>query len=88
MKTTSNQHFTDIANKGYPFKQCRKTNIQPHISVENVTKLMGDNPLQLIAIKILDGATGNTDHCVGGRNASGKCIDTAFTGQQVYRRHW
>ena len=64
-----------------------QADVQPHVAVEDVAELVGDDALQLVAIEPVQRAAGHRDHGVGSRVAGGEGIDAGFVFQHVELGH-
>ena len=64
-----------------------QAHIQPHITMQNMAKLMSYDALQLIPCQVSDRATSNPDHCVIGLITGGEGID-ALLLQHIHGGHW
>jgi hypothetical protein len=81
------QEITDDAKHQDAIEYAHQADIEPHIAVEDMAELMGDDALQLLPVQTLDGALSDADHRVARRKAGGEGVDARFIGQQVHRRY-
>ena len=88
MAAGAHEDITDIADKGDALEQCGETNIEAHVTVENMTELMRNHPLQLIALQVGDGPPGDADHRIRRCKPGGKGVDAALGVQHKHRRYW
>ena len=56
-------------------QQADQPDVQPHVAVEDVAELVGDDALQLVAGELLGAAAGDRHHRVAGRVAGGEGVD-------------
>ncbi len=64
-----------------------QSKVQSHVSVEDVTELVRDDPLELVAVEVLDTAPRDADDGVARRVSRGEGIDPVFVLEQIHRRH-
>ena len=62
-----------------------ETHVDLHVAVENVTELVADDGLQLIAIEFVQRALGHRDGGFVGRMPGGEGVDAGFIRQHVHR---
>ena len=60
--------------------------VQSHVAVEDVAKLVGDHPLQLVARQLLDGPARDADYGIARCEPGSECVDRLFVLQQKDRR--
>ena len=73
--------FADTGEKDYAEQNPRKTDVDAHVSVENVAEFMGHDSLQLVPCQFGRATTGDSDHGVTGGKTGGKGIDAFFLHQ-------
>ena len=64
-----------------------QADVQPHVAVEDVAELVGDDPLQLVARQVADTTTGHANHGVARRVAGGEGVDAVLLLHQIDGRH-
>ena len=85
--TAAQQDVAHVADKGDALEHRRQTNIEAHVAIEDVTELVGNHPLQLVALELLDAAPGDCHHRICRGDARGKSIDPPLVVEHVYRWH-
>ena len=70
-----------------PYKHADQPHVEPHVAVEDVAELVGDDALQLVAGELLGAAAGDADDRVAGRIAGGEGVDARLVVQQEHGRH-
>ena len=77
----------DQAQKQYAVQDADHPQIEPHVAVEDVAELVGDDALQLVARELLDAAARDADHRVARREPGGERIDALFVFHHEHGRH-
>ena len=54
MTPATDDELTDIADKGDALEQGSEADVEAHIAVENMTELVRHNPLELLAVEVVD----------------------------------
>src|SRR5690606_4737396 len=69
---------TDDGEEEEPVEEPDQVDVQPHVAVEDVAELVGDDALELIAVEVLEGSAGHGHGRVVDRVAGGEGIDGLF----------
>ena len=83
----SQQLAPDKAHQQNAIEDADQPDVEPHVAVENVAELVGDDALQLVARKLLSAAARDADDRIARRKAGRKCIDGRLVAQQIHGRH-
>ncbi len=68
-------------------QQAHQADVEPHVAVEDVAELVGDDALQLVAAELVQRAAGDGDRRVGRRIAGGEGVDAGLLLQHEDLRH-
>ena len=69
-------------------QQADKSNIQAHISIENVTKFMRNDTLELITAEIFHRTAADSNHRIIREVTGSKGIDALFCLHQIDGGYW
>ena len=61
--------------------------VEPHVAVEDVAELVGDDALELVARELLGAAARDGNHRIAGREAGGEGVDPFLVLEQKHGRH-
>ena len=62
-----------------------QADVDPHVAIQYVTKLMGNNALQLLAVQLLNRPLSNSNDRITRREPRRKSIDPRLPCQQINR---
>ena len=60
-----------------------QSNVEPHVAIEDVTELVRNDALQLVAVQLLEGSARHGHRGIGGGIARGEGVDSRFLLQDV-----
>ena len=81
------QLAADQAHQQDAVQHADQPQVEPHVAVEDVAELVGDDALQLVARELLGAAARDADHRVAGREAGREGVDALLLVQQEHGRH-
>ena len=61
--------------------------IEPHVAIENVAELVGNDALELLAGELFGTSAGDADHGIAGRIAGRERVEPLLFGEEENRRH-
>ena len=81
------QLAADQAHQQDAVQHADQPQVEPHVAVEDVAELVGDDALQLVARELLGTAARDADDGVAGREAGGERVDALLLVEQKHGRH-
>ena len=85
MRGDSKQTVSEHRDQKDPVQHAQDPHVEPHVSIENVAKFMGDDSLKLVAREGFYATSSDTHDCVLRGRSGRKCIDSLFVLQEVDR---
>ena len=77
----------DHRNHGEAEEEPDQPRAEPHVAVQDMAELMGDDALQLVAVEVHERASRDRDRGVGGTVSRCECVDAGLAVEHVDLRH-
>ena len=83
----TNDGVSDDRQRKNTMQPAHQSNIESHITVQDMTEFVSDDPLQFVACECHQRTTSDSDHRILRRRAGGKSVDPLFVFQQIDGRN-